>query len=555
VLVTYLVVVLSVGLIASRQINSTNQYFLGGRRFSKWVMIGQSFGTGTHAEMPVSLSGAVYSFGLSGIWFQWKNLFVTPFFWMMAPLFRRFRRTTMSEVFDDRYGPWMGATYTVFALVFFTINLASMLKGAAKVIDQSLGGGLPVDTIVILMTVVFVFYSFTGGLLATAWTDFIQGFLIIALSFMLIPLGWQYVGGLHGMQATLGPDKFRLATPDGIGVWSIVVLTINGLVGIVAQPHLIASVGTGKDENACRVGHFYGNMVKRVCTIGWAVVGLMTATIIARGVFGDTSLHDPEEVFGYACRHLLFPGGVGLLIASLLAANMAGCSAFMINSGALITNGIYRKFINREATDRHCLLVGRLGGLLVVAGALIYAVFFIKRVLYSFLLTETMATFVGISVLGGIFWPRANRWGAIASISSAMLTNFAGYAFMGRRLDDWDPTIFLVALFTGIVAFVVVSLLTAPEDTNRTDEFFNRLQTPSDGDADDIDAARALDAATRRRNAENGRLLVLVNLLSLRRAAGGVPLLRAYRTDLRGFAIGAGLIAALIFAFAIMIRL
>ena len=67
-------------------------------------MIGQSFGVGTHAEMPVALAGAVYSVGASAIWFQLKNLFITPFYWIMAPIFRRIRRTTMAEFMSDRYG-------------------------------------------------------------------------------------------------------------------------------------------------------------------------------------------------------------------------------------------------------------------------------------------------------------------------------------------------------------------------------------------------------------------------------------------------------------------
>lgn len=546
VLLSYLGVVMAIGYYASRRIKTSQQYFLGDRRFGKWVMIGQSFGTGTHAEMPVSLAGAVYTMGLSGIWFQWKNLFVTPFYWLLAPLFRRFRRTTMAEVFDDRYGPWMGAIYTLFALAFFTINLASMLKGAAKVIDQAVGGGVPVDGLVVGMTCVFVIYSFAGGLLATAWTDFVQGFLILALSFMLIPLGWDLVGGLAGMKAHLGPQMFAMATPSGIGVGTIVVLTINGLVGIVAQPHLIAAVGTGKSETACRVGHFYGNMVKRVCTIGWALVGLMTAVLVAKGVFQVTELKDPEEAFGFACRHLLFPGGIGLLIASLLAANMAGCSAFMVNSGAMIANGVYRKYINRESSDRQALWTGRIGGVAVTMVAVLYAVFLIDRVLYAFLFTETMATFVGISVLGGIFWRRANRWGALGSLIAAIVTNFAGYAATGRRFDHWQPDIFLAALGVGILVLVVVSLLTRPEEEVRLNTFFRQLQTSTDAE----DQANAVNP---RHAAENGKLLVLVNLFSLRRAAGGTPFWRAYRVDLKGFVVGWLLVAALVAAFAFAI--
>lgn len=77
-LTVYLVGIAIIGVLAGRKVNSTGAYFLGGRSFNKWLMIGQSFGTGTHAEMPVALAGAVYNVGLSGIWYQWKNLFATP---------------------------------------------------------------------------------------------------------------------------------------------------------------------------------------------------------------------------------------------------------------------------------------------------------------------------------------------------------------------------------------------------------------------------------------------------------------------------------------------
>src|SRR5206468_5052353 len=226
------------------RVRHSGEYFLGGRRFGPWLMIGQSFGVGTHAEMPVALAGAVYSIGASAIWFQWKNLFITPFYWIMAPVFRRIRRTTLAEFTEDRYGPWMGAIYIVFALCFFIINTGSMLKGAGKVISQATGGTLAVNEIVVAMTVLFILYSFVGGLVASAWTDLFQGFLIIVLSFMLIPLGWHTVGGLSGMQASLTPSHFSLATPSGVGPWVIAMLTINGLVGIMAQPHMLATVGT-----------------------------------------------------------------------------------------------------------------------------------------------------------------------------------------------------------------------------------------------------------------------------------------------------------------------
>ena len=541
VLIAYLVIITAIGLIVGYRVRQSGEYFLGERRFGPWLMVGQSFGVGTHAEMPVALAGAVYSVGASAIWYQWKNLFITPFYWIMAPVFRRIRRTTMAEFTEDRYGSWMGGIYIVFAVCYLVINTGSMLKGAGKVISQAIGGGVAVNEIVVAMTVMFILYSFVGGLVAAAWTDLFQGFLIITLSFLLIPLGWAVVGGLDGMQASLEPFRFSLATPSGIGPWAIAMLTVNGLVGIMAQPHQLAAVGTGRNERTCRIGMFGGNFVKRVCTVGWALVGLIVAAMVAQGTADGQALGDPENAFGFACRELLFPGALGLMIASILAANMSTCSAFLVDSGALFTEGLYRRRLAPDRSDRHYLWVGRLSGFAITMLGVLYALFLIESVLYTFLLTETLATFVGISVLGGILWRRANRWGAIASLLSSLATNFALYYMTGQRLDYWDPNVFLAALLVGIGALVIVSLATAPESAASMDSFFGRLQTSSDGE----DAHAPVASRTAARAAD--RPLLLVNLLTLAQGAAGKGW-RAYREDLGGFAVAWVLVIVLVVA-------
>ncbi|MGB9612551.1 MAG: sodium:solute symporter family protein [Bryobacteraceae bacterium] len=534
ILAAYLAGIALLGVWIGRRVGRTEQYFLGARRFNRWVMIAQSFASGTHADMPVSLAGAVYARGFSAIWFQWKNMFATPFYWLLAPLYRRMRRTTIAEFFEDRYGAWMGAAYMVFALAFLTINMASMLKGAAKVISQTAGGDIPVNAIVMAMTGAFLLYSFIGGQVATAWTELVQGFLIIVLSFLLIPLGWGLVGGMAGIRDALGPERLTLTAPEGIGGWFILMLTINGLIGITSQPHIMGMVATGRDEAACREGFLYGTFVKRFCTLGWALTGLVAAALLAKGVFGTTKLEDAEEAFGFACRHLLFPGGKGLLVACLLAANMAACSAYMVSAGALFTRNLYGRYLVRHGSDRHYLWVGRLSGLLITLLGVLYALFLIEKVLNTFLLTETLATYVGIAVLGGIFWRRANRWGALAGIAAAMAANFGIYSWLGQRFDHWDPNVFLAALLAGTAAFVLVSLMTPAEPDAALDEFFRRLRTPSHLDPE--------QAATReeveREAARRGEQLLLTHLLHPLRGAAGEPFWRAYRIDLQGFAAG-----------------
>ena len=573
ILAAYLVLITAIGLFVGARVRQSGEYFLGGRRFGPWLMVGQSFGVGTHAEMPVALAGAVYSVGASAIWFQWKNLFITPFYWIMAPVFRRIRRTTMAEFTEDRYGSWMGAIYIVFALCFFIINTGSMLKGAGKVISQAAGGTVDANEIVVAMTVMFILYSFVGGLVAAAWTDLFQGFLIIVLSFMLVPLGWAVVGGLDGMKASLEPFRFSLATPSGIGPWVIAMLTVNGLVGIMAQPHMLATVGTGRDERTCRVGMLFGNFVKRVCTVGWALVGLVVAAMVAQGHADAAALGDPENAFGFACRQLLFPGALGLLIASILAANMSSCSAFLVSSGALFTEGLYRRRLVPGRQDRHYLWVGRFSGFAITMLGVLYALFLIQSVLYTFLLTETLATFVGISILGGIIWPRANRWGALASLVTALATNFLLYGLTGQRLDHWDANVFLAALVAGIAALVVVSLATPPEPAPALASFFGRLQVPSDETGPvtapaDVDRPMPHGAPIPRRGsadtasgvatvfdvggpaavgASTERPLLLVNALRLRQGARGQGW-RAYREDLGGFTLGWAMVLALVIA-------
>ncbi|MFB3902424.1 MAG: sodium:solute symporter [Acidobacteriota bacterium] len=533
VLCAYFLIVAVIGVLSSLKVKGTQAYFLGHRRFSPWVMVGQSLSVGTHPEMIVAVSGAVYTSGASAIWYQWKNLFATPFYWIMAPVFRRSRRTTTAELVEDRFGAQMAAIYTVFALSYFTITTATLLKGAGKVVNQALGGEVGANQVVIAMTAIFVLYSFAGGLVATAWNMLVQGVLIVTLSFLLIPLGWPLVGGMREMKSLLPADRFSVVTPAGIDLWTIVMLTLNGLIGIMAMPHVMASVGTGRDEISCRRGFFYGNLVKRFCTVGWTIVGLLVAALVAKGTFGVYSLADPEDAFGFAARHLLFPGLLGLLIACVLAAGMAACSAFMVDAGALFTQSLYRRYLVTGATDGHYLWVGRVSGLSVTLLAVLYALFLIDRVLYSFLLTETMATYIGISIVGGLIWQRANRWGAIASLAAAFSTNFLLYHLQDRRLDAWDPNVFLFSLSAGVGALVLFSLLSRPEPEATTRDFLERLELSSDGGANGI-------------TEQNRQPLLLVSLLGLRQAARPVGIYRRFRVEWLGLLQGFLLVFALV---------
>jgi Na+/proline symporter len=225
----------------------------------------------------------------------------------------------------------------------------------------------------------------------------------------------------------------------------------------------------------------------------------------------------------------------------VLAANMSTCSAFLVDGGALFTAGLYRRRLAPGRPDAHYLWVGRASGLLITMLGVLYAMFLVESVLYTFLLTETLATFVGISVLGGILWPRANRWGALASIVVALVGNFALHYITGQRLDHWDANVFLAALLSGIAALVVVSLVTTPEPAPAIESFYDRLQTASDPPHPATHSPRRGGPGPE----STDRPLLLVNLLRLGKAARGRGW-RVYREDLGGFVLGWVLVIVLV---------
>lgn len=542
VLVVYFVGITAFGLWVSRKIRSSGGYFLGDRKLPWWVMVGQSFGTGTHAENPVAQAGATFKFGFATIWYQWKNMLITPFYWLMAPWYRRCERTTIGEMMEDRYGRGMAILYTVFAMCYFVFNQGTMMKGAGKAVSYAVGTeAISPNEVVMAMVAAFLLYSFFGGLVASAYTDFVQGFLIIVMSFMLIPAGLWAVGGFSGLRASLPENFFDLYNESsGVDGFTILMLTLNGFIGITAQPHILTMNATGRTERAGRVGQTYGSMVKRFCTIGWAFTGLIVAAmIVQRGAH----LGDRESAFGYACLHLLTPGLTGLMVACILAANMSTCSNFMVNTGALFTKNFYSVYLRPDAQDKELLLVGRMSGFALTLLGVVFALS-VDQVLDAFMFNETLPAFLGIAVMGGFLWRRANRYGAFAAIFVALADYYAlNYLATGtcQMVYRWTAGPYGGATWRGIAAFILLSLLTRPEDKERVEKVFDNMRRSTDDEG--LPAGQPKPMA-----GERGQDLILLDLPGWFTAERWHHFWRRYREDLVGFALAWVTVGVLVLA-------
>ena len=138
----YFVVVMAIGFWSSRKVKTETDFFLGGRRFGKGLLIMHWLCTGTHSEMAVQVAGATARVGLGGIWYQWMWLFSTPFYWLMAPVTRRLRVTTTGDFFRIRYGRGLEMLYALVGLFYFALSIALLLRGAGAAISGATGGAV-----------------------------------------------------------------------------------------------------------------------------------------------------------------------------------------------------------------------------------------------------------------------------------------------------------------------------------------------------------------------------------------------------------------------------
>src|SRR5438132_431094 len=187
IVILYLLAVLGLGLYQALKIRTTGDYYAGGRKFNKFYLMMHALGTASHADEPVSVIGGAYEKGLSGIWYTYLYLPLTPIFWLLAPYVRRTRFVTMADFFRARYDGSLALLYSIMGVLKLAVAMSVVLKGTATIFSSLSGGTISEVWAILAMTMVFVTYGFAGGLRATVITETIQGPLIVLMSLLLLP--------------------------------------------------------------------------------------------------------------------------------------------------------------------------------------------------------------------------------------------------------------------------------------------------------------------------------------------------------------------------------
>ena len=221
-----------------------------------------------------------------------------------------------------------------------------------------------------------------------------------------------------------------LVAPGKVTAFFIIMMSIQALVGIVAQPFIMGVCAAGKTEWEGRVGIVVGNIIKRLCTAAWTLTAIAAvAWYIQQGV--DLSTVDPDFVYGNVAQAFLpkvMPGLLGVFLAALLAGVMSSCDSFMISSSGLFTENIYKRlFPDRSQT--HYVWVGRGVAILVVAGGVAFA-FWVPSVVKALEIWFMIAPMMGLVFWIGLFWRRM-------TVAGAWATTLTGFAVWWITTQSW----------------------------------------------------------------------------------------------------------------------
>jgi len=502
----YFVLITFLGVWMARGVKQMSDFVMP-RKFGKTMMVLFGFGAGTHSDQAVSVAQKSYTDGVSGIWYQWLWLFCTPFYWLIAPVMRRFRAITTADVFEARYSRSVSVLFAIVGTIQYVVIIGGMLIGSSAIIDAATEGAIPREWAIPIITVLFVVYGVAGGLSAAIVTDFIQGMLTIVFSFLLLPYILNAVGGmsgLHAFAAESGKDSLlQLVAPQDITTFYIAMISINALIGIVAQPHVLACCGAGRTELDGQVGFTGGNFLKRICTIAWCLIGVAAVAYVAR--FGSPENFHPKDTFGYVAKEILpgvMPGLLGLFLAGLIASVMSSCDAFMVTTAGLFTENIYKP-IFKNRSKRHYLWAARIASIVVVGFGVAFA-YAIDDPVKALKIFWKIAPMMGIAFWLGLFWRRMNVFGAWAATCAGFvawwLSTYSTFIVWIQKFsiiqtlnivripeakagevaspEIWMPWQMMFYLSAGFSAGIIASLLTRSMSRERLDRFYELVRTP-----------------------------------------------------------------------------
>lgn len=363
--ILYLLIILVVGLITYKSNKSHYDFFLGGRKVNHWVVAFSERASGESAWLLLGLPGAAYAMGVVEVWTAIGCVWGIIFYWyVIAEDLRResekVTSMTLPDFFAQKFQNGKTAiriTATLIIIFFFTFYLSAQFNGAGKVlfvtfgIDQFWGMVIGASFIII--------YTMLGGFFAVAFTDMIQGIIMIS-ALVILPLA-----GIAEILSTKGEFTQAIAASGESYVnltgnksgWLAFAFIISGLswgFGYMGQPHLLTRFMSIKNPAKIKISRRIAIAWVIPAFTGGLVIGLVGLALYGKGYFDDV-----EQVMPHLANELLPSWLAGIFISGAIAAMMSTADSQLLVISSSVIEDIYHKTLNKKVSEKVLLKLSR----------------------------------------------------------------------------------------------------------------------------------------------------------------------------------------------------
>ncbi|MEE8367986.1 MAG: sodium:solute symporter family protein [Thermoanaerobaculia bacterium] len=465
---------------------SVDDFFVGRRQMTWWLLGISMAATNFSIDTPIAMTRLVVEDGIAGVWFFWASgisaLLVT---FLFARLWRRSGVMTDAEIIEERYSGRVAAVLRVFKGFYFGVIFNAFIMGWVFLALIKVMTGLTnidVSTLLVGTTVLVFVYTLASGFYGVVLTDFVQYFIAFIGSIVLALFAVREVGGLGQLvsrvESQFGGDTLRFFpdfSVDNLGPLSIFFTYV--LVQWWAHKYSdgggkhIQRMLSAKNENHSFAASLLYSFINYALQVWpWILTALCGLVLFGRP-------EDPEQLYSMVMARVLPPGLLGLVLVGLIGAFMSTIDTHLNLGASYMVNDIYRRFLVRDASEKHYVLMSRvmMAGLL---GLSILIALNIQSVTGAWKFLLTFASGAGLTWIIRWFWWRVNAWTEL----SAMISSGVVATYLQLRHEDWlysEKLLVTVALST--LVWLLVTLVTAPVDGSKLKSFVEKIRPGSAG--------------------------------------------------------------------------
>ena len=477
--VAYLALCVGVGLWSLRRTKSTSDFFVAGRTLGMFVTAFAIFSSTMSGFGFVGGPGLMYSMGTSSIWILGtiviSNVIVLNLVAKRLRMVSELREcVSLPDVAAARYGKQsVRASVAVVILLGVLGYLATQILAMSIVLQGVLAeaGVLENPSLALCVAIscsVLIFYSVTGGIVASVYTDVIQGVIMVVASVLVFAtvLG-TFDGGLTEISRIVAADDRAAGGPWGtIGlVGGLAWFFVFG-IGVAGQPHIITKFMMLRRMKELRYVIPVGVLAYSFAALLWIGIGFAMRALVLTG--GHPALATPDAASPEFLQAFTHPLLAGVVFAALLAAIMSTADAFLnIGTAAImhdLPNAIRGRSLGNELAWARIITV-----LLAISAALVALYADDLVALLGVFGWGTFAAGLVPVIAIGLNWKRANALAANVAIASSLFVNFglrSGFGFGTVRLP-YGVDHGAAALLVSLVLFLSISFLTKPDPIPR----------------------------------------------------------------------------------------